>query len=92
MPKTNKGSVVDEAQYLRLRKRVEAARAARDRATGQLDGLMDRLRKDFDCDTVEEARRLSKKIERDTKRAADLFHKTMDTFREEWGEYTEDED
>lgn len=81
---------MDEAAYKKLKSRVEAARQTRDRAAGQLDGIMARLQTEFKCSTIEEAEKLAKKLERDAVVAEREFDEAAAQFERDWGEHLRD--
>ncbi len=75
---------MDEQTYKKLKARVDLARQTRDRATGQLDGVMDRLKKEFDCSTIEEAEKMAAKLEREATVAERAFDEAAKKFEAEW--------
>lgn len=79
--------MIDEAKYKQLKQRADSARQARDKAAGQLEGAMERLKADFDCDTVEEAEKKLAKLTKDATKAENAYNAAMTTFDEVWGEY-----
>lgn len=81
---------MDEAAYKKLKARVDTARQTRDRAAGQLDGVMGRLKREFGCDTIGEAEALAKKLNREAKAAEEAFDAAAAKFEEEWNEHHQD--
>lgn len=78
---------MNEVEYKKLKARVEAARATRDRAAGQLDGVMARLLKDFGCSTIEQAEKLVNKLEREAAVAEREFDDAAEKFQKEFDEH-----
>jgi len=70
-----------------LRKRVDAAKAKADRAAGALEKDLGRLKEDFECDSLEEAEKLLKKITKKEVGAKALYEEKKEAFEEEWGEH-----
>lgn len=77
---------MNEADYTKLKRRVDTARQTRDRATGQLDGVMERLKKEFGCDTIEEAERAANKLEKEAVIAERAFTEAAAAFEKEYGD------
>ena len=75
---------IDEKEFRRRTQRAEDARQARDKATGQLDGLMERLRDEFDCGTIEEAEELATKLASQAAKAEQAYDKAATMFEEVW--------
>lgn len=47
---------------------------------------MAQLKDEFGCSSIEEARRMLRKLEQQTKTAKMQFDKTFEAFMEEWGD------
>lgn len=77
---------IDEAEFNRLKKKANAARQARDKASGQLDVIMERLKEDFGCRNIEEAETLATKLDRDAAKAEKVYNVAVNKFEEEWNE------
>lgn len=81
---------IDEAKFKKLKRAAEEARQARDRAAGQLEAAMDRLKDEFGCDTVEEAQDLAKLLDAQAAEAEAAYDEAVEAFEEEWSEHLED--
>ncbi len=82
--------MIDEAAYNKLKRRVDTAKQTRDRATGQLDGVMDRLKKEFGCDTIDAAEKKANQLEREAVVAERAFDEAAAKFEKEWGDHLAD--
>lgn len=78
--------------YQKIRRRVEAAKTARDRAKGALDELMGRLRKEFGCNTVGEAEALLEKLKREEVTLAGKYVKARAAFLKAWKDKVGDDE
>lgn len=79
--------MIDEKEFKKLKQRAEDARAARDRAAGQLEGAMARLQEEFGCGTLKEAEKKAKQLSREADAAEASYNEAMTDFEERWGEY-----
>lgn len=73
-----------EEQYYRLKEKVDQSRIQAERARGALDQLTTQLKKEFDCDNIEEARRLLKEVQAKVKKARDTFNQQMEQYQKRW--------
>lgn len=80
---------IDEEEFKRRKRRAEIARQTRDKASGQLEAAMDRLRVDFGCNTIKEAEKLAAKLTEDVTRAEATYNKAAIAFEEEWDDRLE---
>lgn len=78
--------------YQKIRRRVEAAKTARDRAKGALDELTARLRKEFGCKTVEEAEALLDELKKEEITLAGKYVKARAEFLKAWKEKVGDDE
>ena len=78
--------MIDLDAYARLRKRCEKAKDEVSRAEGALDQHMVSLKKDFDCETLEEAEALVEQLETEKNEASVKCEEAMAEFQEKWGE------
>jgi len=83
---------IDEQEFKRLKRRAMAARAARDKAAGQLEAAMERLESEFGCATIAAAEKEAARLEREAVKAEGVFNKAVATFEEEWDERLDEED
>lgn len=81
---------MDETTYKKLKTRVENARATKDRATGQLDAVLERLKKEHGCDTIEAAEKLASKLEKEATAAEEAFDTAATAFEKEYREHLAD--
>lgn len=77
---------ITENEYKRLKADVESARQEADRAQGALDGLMVRLKDEFGCEGVKEARAHLSKLQAQATTAQQAFEKAVTEYRERWHE------
>lgn len=73
-----------EEKYLKLKRAAEEARTAADQAKGAHTQLMKQLKDNFDCDTLEDARDLLRKLEREEKAAEKELAGAMKKYEEDW--------
>jgi len=73
-------------RYQKLKGKADELQREADRAEGALEQLMDKLKDEFDCETLEEAEKLSKKLEKEAKKAEEDFETAIDMFEEKWGD------
>jgi len=75
---------ITEEEYRRLKKEVEEAKAEADRAQGALDQLLTRLKEEFGCKDLKEAKALltQLRLKRDTAQAA--FTSAVEDYEEKW--------
>lgn len=70
----------------KLKQRVETARNESARAAGALSSVMDRIRKEFGCKTLDEAKALLKRLARDHTAAEAKFTEALEKFEAEFGD------
>jgi len=80
---------VDERKFMELRKQAEAARTASDRAAGQLEATMKRLKDEFGCETITQAEKMGAKLAAEVGAAETVYVDAMRAFEVEWREYAE---
>ena len=73
-------------EYNRLKGKVDDLRAAADRAAGALEQQMDRLYREFECRSLEEAEELLDKLEQEEAVAKHRYEEELKAFQEQWGE------
>jgi len=79
--------VAEELKDLvQLKKKVEILKSDRDKAKGALDSALKQLKKEFDCDSLEDAEVLFKKLLRESEEAEKEFQRTYEKFMEKWGD------
>jgi len=76
---------IDERKFKQLKQQADDARAARDRAAGQLEATMQRLKNEFDCSTIEEAEKLLVKLNKEAAKAEAEYDEAVVTFEASGG-------
>lgn len=77
-------SDLSREEFEKLKRQVEDAKAEADRAQGAYDQLMERLKKEFNCNTLDEAKTLLVKIQRRREEAGKAFQTKMDDYKRKW--------
>ena len=74
----------DLERYLQLKSQVESAKQQADKAEGALESELKQMKKDFGCDTIEDAKRQLRqyKVKRDKIKAK--FDREMERFEKKW--------
>jgi len=70
---------VEELKAIAEQRRQEA-----DRAEGELEGLRKRLKKEFECDSIEEAEKLLEEFQEKEAKAKKDFEVSYIDFQEKW--------
>ena len=73
-------------KYLKLKKKVELAQQQADQAKGALQEIMKQLKKEFGCNTLQEAKKKLKQLERQKKSSKKEFDEAVEKFEEDWKE------
>jgi predicted nucleic acid-binding Zn-ribbon protein len=71
---------MDIREYERLKNKVESAQRNQSQAEGALSQLMETLKKDHGCSTIEEALALSKKLDKDIHKLEKECDEAMEEF------------
>lgn len=74
------------ARYTELQEKVQKLQQRRDRAQGALDQVMERLRKEYGCKTIKEAKTLLAKLNTDLDESEQEFETLLTTFEKEYGD------
>lgn len=77
-------NLVNEETYKKLKKRAEDARAAADRAHGARDQLLKRLKEEFNCEDLKEAKEMLVELEEKRDRAKKAFDAQLLDYEERW--------
>jgi predicted nucleic acid-binding Zn-ribbon protein len=77
---------VDLRKFDKLKRELQTARQQKDRAEGALQQAMKQLKDEMDCDSLDEARELEKKLAKQVKKAEADFESELESFEEKWGE------
>lgn len=75
-----------------LKQRMEDVKQEADRAAGALSQIMSRLKKGFDCGTIEDAEKLLSAISRETDKAEQEFENSLAEFESKYEDVLEDKD
>lgn len=75
---------ITEERYRKLKAEVEETKAEADRAQGALDQLLVRLKDEFECNNLKEAKAKLAELEAKKKKAEATFEKTLAAYEEKW--------
>ena len=81
---------MDLKRYERLKEQVDTLQQRASRAEGALEQTMRRLKEEFNCDNIKQARAKYEKMKREQEKAEREFEKSLAEFEKEWGEKLED--
>lgn len=70
--------------YTNLKQKVDRLQRESDKAAGALEQLKSQLRKEFECSSLEEAKSLLAKLEREEVKAKKEFETAMAEFEVKW--------
>jgi hypothetical protein len=73
-----------------VKKKLDRLRRESDRAAGVMDGIMKRLKDEFGCHTLKEAKAKLKEMQAQEAKAKSTFNKAFNAFEKEWGEVLND--
>lgn len=76
----------DLKDLVQLKRKVEQLKSDRDKATGALEQEMKKLKKEFDCDSLEEGETLLEKLTRKAEEAEEEFETAYTEFMAKWKE------
>ncbi len=71
-------------KYLALKKRVEDATKQVDQADGAIGEVMKQLKREFDCSTLNEAKRKLKQLEKQEVESKEKFDSAVEKFEKDW--------
>ena len=74
-----------EQKLLKLKREVEQAKSAHDQAQGKLQGLMERLKKEFECTSLEMAELKVTELEEEADRLEEEITEGLVEIKEKWG-------
>lgn len=77
---------IDLDEFKRLQEKVEAAKSRAERAKGQFDQLMERLKDEFDCSSIEEAEELIEQKKKERSKAEKSYRAALDKFEKDYGD------
>jgi len=75
---------ITEKEYRQLKQEVEDAKAASQRARGQMDQLLARLKEEHGCASVDAARTLLEKKKKELERLNKTFREEMVEYERKW--------
>ncbi len=73
-------------KYMELKRKVEKAQQKADKAEGALEQVMKQLKEEFDCPTLESAKKKLKLLKAQEEKAKDAFEEAVEEFEEKWDE------
>lgn len=76
----------DLEKFAALKKKVTTLQRDADKAQGALDRLQAELAEEFECETIEAAEKLLKRLVKEEKAAGKAFSKALTKFEEDWSE------
>ena len=71
--------------YMELKRKVEEAQQKVDKAEGALEQIMERIEKEFDCSTLEAAKKKLKSLIQQEDTTKKKFDEAIEEFEEKWG-------
>lgn len=71
-------------RFHKLKKQVAALQRKTDKAQGALDTVMERLRREFGCSTLEDAEKLLRKLREQERKASSTFKAKRRRFEKKW--------
>jgi len=75
---------ITEEKYRKLKQEVEETKAEADRAQGALEQLLARLKEEFDCDSLKEAKAKLNELKAKKEKAQSVFEKVLEDYEEKW--------
>jgi hypothetical protein len=75
---------ITEDQYRRLKRAVDDARTEADRARGARDQLLSRLKEEFNCESLEGAKKMLEGLKAKKSKLQTAFEKAMEEYEEKW--------
>ncbi len=75
---------ITEDQFRRLKREVEVAKSEADRAQGALEQLMQRLKSEYGCDTLKQAKQKLTELQQELEKAKKEFEKEMAAYERDW--------
>jgi len=73
-------------KYLALKRRVESAQQKADQADGAQKEIMKQLKREFGCDTLAEAKKKLKQLEKQESVSKKAFDDALAEFEEKWSD------
>ena len=69
-----------------LKRKADKLQSEADKAQGALETSTARLKEDFDCKNLKEAKQLLKNLEEEEAEAQSKFNKTLEEFESKWSD------
>lgn len=79
-------------KFAELKEKAEAAQQAADKAAGALGEVKERMKKDFGCSTIKEAKAKLVVMQQKQEAVMAKFEDAMKQFEKDWGERVEEDD
>jgi len=76
-------------KYLALKRRVESAQQKADQADGAQKEIMKQLKREFGCDTLAEAKKKLRQLEKQESVSKKAFDDALVEFEEKWSDESE---
>ena len=76
---------IDLREYADLRKQSEELKSKADKAEGALQQLMERLKSEFRCCSIEEAESLLSRLTASQEKAEADYERQLGKFKQKWG-------
>lgn len=74
-------------RYEKLRKEVEELKRESDRADGAYEQLKEKLKEEFDCDTIKQAKGLLLRLRKEARQANKKAEAELEAFSEKWEDW-----
>ena len=82
--------MIDVEEYQKMKKKADRLKSEVARAEGKIEALVARLQDDFDCTSLDDAKKKLKKLRLDRDKAAKQFETELEAFKAEWGDKLEE--
>jgi len=73
-------------KFQELKRRADKLQQQKNKAEGALENQLAQLKKDFGCDSIEEARKMLRSSQRAAVKAQAEFEEALREFEDEWGD------
>ncbi len=77
---------MNERRFEEVRRKVETVKTQLTKTEGQLEVLQERLLNEFECESIDEARDLLKKMTSEAEAKEKKVKKLYDAFEEQWAD------
>lgn len=72
--------------FEKIKSKVDQLKREQSRAEGALESVMERIKDEFDCDSMAEAKELQKKLNEAAKKAETKYREALEEFEQNWGD------